>query len=53
MLEKNQVTAILGKSGSGKSTLLKIINGLVRPAQGSVKVLGEVFDANNMGNLRL
>ena len=36
-----QVTAIIGASGSGKTTLLRLINGLYRPDQGEIKVLGE------------
>jgi len=31
---------VIGPSGSGKSTLLKIINGLVRPSKGRVRVFG-------------
>ncbi|MCY4130211.1 MAG: ATP-binding cassette domain-containing protein [Gammaproteobacteria bacterium] len=36
-----QVTAIIGASGSGKTTLLRLINGLYRPDEGEVTVLGE------------
>ncbi|MCY4093979.1 MAG: ATP-binding cassette domain-containing protein [Gammaproteobacteria bacterium] len=36
-----QVTAIIGASGSGKTTLLRLINGLYRPDEGDVRVLGE------------
>ncbi len=32
---------VLGPNGGGKSTLLKVILGLVKPAAGSVRVLGE------------
>ncbi len=34
------ITALVGVNGSGKSTLFKAIMGFVRPAQGSVAVLG-------------
>ena len=33
--------AIMGRNGSGKSTLLKHLVGLLQPAQGKVKVLGQ------------
>lgn len=32
--------AVVGASGAGKSTLLRVLNGSVRPQQGSVEVLG-------------
>ena len=36
-----QTTAIVGESGSGKTTLLQLVNGVLRPNQGTVEVLGE------------
>lgn len=36
-----EFVALVGGSGSGKTTLLKTINGLVRPDDGRVTVLGE------------
>ncbi|MDP1957520.1 MAG: ATP-binding cassette domain-containing protein, partial [Rhodocyclaceae bacterium] len=39
-IPRGKVVAILGVGGSGKSTLLRLIGGQLRPAQGSVKVLG-------------
>ena len=39
-IRDREVVAIIGHNGSGKSTLLKQLNGLLRPAQGSVAVLG-------------
>src|SRR6201996_6417258 len=38
---KGENVVVLGRSGSGKSVLIKIIAGLLKPDQGTVKVLGE------------
>ncbi len=45
-------TAVVGTSGSGKSTLLQLINGLVRPSQGRVFVLGQPIDYQHLPELR-
>lgn len=42
--------ALVGVSGSGKTTLLKIINGLLKPDKGSVKLFG--FDIKDIPNRR-
>ena len=34
-------TAIVGESGSGKTTLLQLVNGVLRPDEGAVEVLGQ------------
>lgn len=39
-VQRGEVLAIIGGSGSGKSTLMKCILGILRPASGSVRVLG-------------
>ncbi|MDR1556574.1 MAG: ATP-binding cassette domain-containing protein [Tannerellaceae bacterium] len=39
-LESGQLVAIMGGSGVGKSTLLSILNGSIRPDQGSVSING-------------
>jgi energy-coupling factor transport system ATP-binding protein len=39
------VTAIMGANGSGKSTLLRLLAGLARPAQGSLRVYGEPVES--------
>jgi branched-chain amino acid transport system ATP-binding protein len=35
-----KITAVLGANGAGKTTLLRSINGLVRPASGSIRYAG-------------
>ncbi|MDZ4712351.1 MAG: ABC transporter ATP-binding protein [bacterium] len=51
--EENTITAIIGRSGSGKSTLLKMINGLVKPSSGKIKLFGNEIDYSNLNELRL
>ncbi len=36
----HQVVAVMGPNGSGKTTLLKCINGLLKPGEGKVRLLG-------------
>jgi energy-coupling factor transport system ATP-binding protein len=39
-VEAGAFTALLGENGAGKSTLVRLCNGLLKPASGSVTVLG-------------
>lgn len=49
----NEMTiALVGESGSGKSTLLQLINGLVRPDRGSVRLHGDVLDYDDLPRIR-
>lgn len=38
-MAENEVVGLLGRSGSGKSTLLRSIAGLLRPSEGTVRLL--------------
>src|SRR3954465_3293585 len=40
VLEREQLTAVMGPSGSGKSTLMHILAGLDRPTEGDVSIDG-------------
>ena len=39
-IKRGSFTAILGHNGSGKSTLAKLLNGLIKPTEGTVLVNG-------------
>ncbi len=51
-LEAGTVTAVLGRSGSGKTTLLRMVNGLVRPTSGTIRVHGEDISRKSLIELR-
>lgn len=38
--KKGEITAVLGHNGSGKSTLAKLLNGLLKPTTGEIRVAG-------------
>ena len=40
-IPKGQITMLIGFSGTGKSVLLKHLLGLLKPTEGSIKVLGQ------------
>lgn len=44
--------AIVGHNGSGKSTIAKIINGLLFPQAGEVKVFGKLMNEENLWDIR-
>lgn len=51
-IPRNVTTALVGESGSGKSTLLQIVNGLVVPDAGEVRLEGELLDYDDLPRLR-
>ena len=50
-LELNQGDrmAIVGPNGSGKTTLLKVVAGVIRPQEGTVRVVGNVTPLTQLG----
>jgi lipopolysaccharide transport system ATP-binding protein len=41
-LRRGECLGLIGRNGAGKSTLLKMLNGLIRPDQGSIVMRGKV-----------
>ena len=39
-LESGKIIGLLGPNGSGKSTILKLVNGLLQPTEGEIKIMG-------------
>ena len=48
----DRITALVGRSGCGKSTLIKLINGLLRPGSGVVRIAGTPLDYDDLTALR-
>lgn len=51
-LKQYETTAIVGASGCGKSTLLQLVNGLLLPTRGTVKVFDEPLPYDNLPAVR-
>jgi ABC-2 type transport system ATP-binding protein len=52
-VERNRITAFLGRNGAGKSTTIKMLLGMIRPTSGSATVLGnQIIDAEGNRELR-
>ncbi len=51
-LEAGTTTALLGRSGSGKTTLLRMVNGLVAPTSGEVRVADRGVGESDLVQLR-
>jgi ABC-type nitrate/sulfonate/bicarbonate transport system ATPase subunit len=47
-LEEHTFTCLVGPSGCGKSTLLRIVDGLMRPDSGEVRIGGKVVTAPSL-----
>ena len=46
-IKDGSYTAIIGHTGSGKSTLLQLLNGLLRPTEGTIQFENFVLDNNS------
>jgi ABC-type multidrug transport system ATPase subunit len=52
LVERGRVYGALGPNGSGKSTTVRMLLGLARPDEGSVRLFGEPLDENGPELLR-
>jgi energy-coupling factor transport system ATP-binding protein len=50
-IASGQRVAIVGQNGSGKSTLVRQFNGLLRPTEGAVTILGEAVGQRHVADL--
>ena len=46
-IEDGSYTALIGHTGSGKSTILQLLNGLLVPSQGTVRVFDTLITSNS------
>lgn len=51
-IDQGEFITIIGTSGSGKTTVLKMINGLIQPTSGLVKVHGQDIQEQDLIQLR-
>ena len=51
-VEEGEFVAVLGHNGSGKSTLARLVNGLLAPSSGEIRVLGMQATEENLFEIR-
>lgn len=51
-IKEGEWVAIVGHNGSGKSTLARLMNGLLFPQEGTVRVFGETLSLDNLWETR-
>ena len=50
--KKGQLIAIVGADGAGKTTLMRVMCGLLKPQQGSVKIFGQELYSTDLSHLQ-
>ena len=51
-IEKNEFVCVLGHNGSGKSTLAKLLVGLLKPQEGTIKINDTLLTEESVDDLR-
>ena len=49
-VEKGETLGLIGRNGAGKSTMLKVISGILKPTEGSVRCGGNVVPMLELGS---
>ena len=49
-VQKGETIGLIGRNGAGKSSLLKIISGIMKPTEGSVKCRGNIVPMLELGS---
>ncbi|MFC6177712.1 sugar ABC transporter ATP-binding protein [Companilactobacillus huachuanensis] len=47
-INRGSIHALLGENGTGKSTLMNILNGLLKPDQGTIKIFNKQYSYKNL-----
>lgn len=51
-IEQGEFVTIIGSSGCGKTTTLKMVNGLIKPEKGTIRIHGEDIKTKDITALR-
>src|SRR5690625_461577 len=51
-IKENESIAIIGHNGSGKSTIAKLMNGLLFPQQGEIRINGQLLTEETIWDIR-
>ncbi|MBE6913974.1 MAG: ABC transporter ATP-binding protein [Ruminococcaceae bacterium] len=49
-VQKGETLGLIGHNGAGKSTMLKVISGILKPTEGSVKTCGNIVPMLELGS---
>ena len=49
-VKRGEVVGLIGHNGAGKSTILKVVSGILKPSEGSVRVAGNVAPMLELGS---
>ena len=49
-VEQGQTLGLIGRNGAGKSTMLKVISGILKPTEGTVKTEGNIVPMLELGS---